>query len=195
MRALGAALLVAGIFAASAVEAAETDPPVAPAAAENAFEERWQGAYVVGLAGQGWANMFTTQSSGLGWVGGMAVGYNRQQGRMVLGLEFDGMWSGREGTFYDVPWSSYLRLTWGVGGKRLHFYGAAGAAAMHVNNTLTAPFSSTEFGWNVGGGLDIGLGKHFMGRVEYVYARYGDLNGTNLMVATHEVRGGWGTRF
>ncbi|MCW5695401.1 MAG: porin family protein [Bauldia sp.] len=190
---------MAGVLAIGAAHAAEpvppAPPPPGPTVSADTFEERWHGAYAIGLVGKGWANMFTPQSSGLGWTAGLAVGFNRQQGRFVTGVEADGMWSGREGTFYDIPWTSSFRLRWGIAGERFLLYGAGGAAATHVNNTATAPFSSTEFGWTIGGGLDIGLGNRFIGRVEYLYSRYGDLNGTNFPVATHEVRMGAGARF
>lgn len=193
MKAFGAVLLAAAVLSAGTAVALEPAPPAVPA---PEFNERWQGAYAIVLMGKGWANIFNPQSSGLAWTAGTVVGYSRRSGHFVLGVEGTGMWSGREGTFYDIPWTSDLRLRWGVAGEDFHFYGAGGVAVMHFNNTIVAPFSSTELGWTIGAGLDIAAGNHFVGRVEYLYSRYGDLNGTtNLPLATHEIRWGVGARF
>lgn len=161
----------------------------APAAAQD---KTWAGPYVGVLLGKGWANIDGPASTGLGYTFGIFGGYNFEiAGRFLAGLDADLTLSGRGTEVYDNPWTSNFRLRFGGAWDSVFIYGAAGASLARVG--IEGTFS-TEFGMNIGAGAELHVGPA-IGRVEYLYSRFGEVRGTGQTAALHEVRLGVGITF
>lgn len=138
-----------------------------------------------------------------GWIGGLLAGVNRQFGNVVLGLESDFGWTHARGTGataapppqtfelpnqYTVNWTWNLRVRAGYSVTPTTLLYVAGGLALtdfrfQQGETITVaapPFGAVFTGWTVGGGIDQvmvpafgGTGK-LVGRIEYLYADYGN---------------------
>ena len=145
---------------------------------------------------------FSHNASNNGVIGGGFIGYNYQINNFVIGLqgEFDGTGNGNSrftsavGQFGDVFQSSFNqnwiasldgRLGYsGFGWDRTLFYVIGGVAwsQQSANLTdLTTGFgvnrSSTQTGYDIGGGVEYAFTNNWTGRIEYRYYNFG--NNTN----------------
>jgi outer membrane immunogenic protein len=130
--------------------------------------------------------------------------------------------SGIPGTFFPgfgAPDTSSMRLTWdgSIRGRlgvlitpAMLLYATGGVAAQHIEvgancdgvvgpwclaGSKSETFSTTEWGWTVGGGLEAALAPNGLLRAEYRYADYGSFNHTyfgvtpiDAVVASFDVR-------
>lgn len=152
-----------------------------------------------------------TQRPG-GFIGGGQIGFNRQTGNWVWGLEAD--ISGttlRNSTTVAVPtlplitqtydasidWTASLTGRLGYAWDRWMVYGKGGAAVMHETYALTAPglvipdspyhdAKVARLGWTVGAGVENAFLDNWSWKAEYNYLRFdGNDSITNaLSVAT-----------
>lgn len=156
---------------------------------------------------------------------GGQIGFNRQNGSWVWGLEGDIQWSGQDGStnFACSPTGACNNLTFGPGlnvpvtasfEQKLSWfatirgrlgvlvqptwllYATGGLAIGHIetNGVLSgftaasAPTSAafsydkTKLGWTVGGGLEGRLTGNWTAKLEYIYADYGSVSGTGLLL-------------
>ena len=133
-----------------------------------------------------------------GFAGGGQVGFNRQTGNWVWGLEAD--ISGttlRDRTTVSVPtlplitqtydvaidWTASLSGRLGYAWDRWMLYGKGGAAVMHETYALTAPGLVTpdspyldakvaRLGWTVGAGIENAFLDNWSWKAEYSYMRF-----------------------
>jgi outer membrane immunogenic protein len=135
--------------------------------------------------------------------GGVQAGYNRQYGRLVLGVELDFNWLGLSSTHgggfrYTTDNSPYNltvsestdwlltarpRVGWAI--ERWLLYLTVGIAASHseFKQTFSEPpftptpesvsVSRTTVGWTVGTGVEFALWRDWSAKAEYLYARFG----------------------
>jgi outer membrane immunogenic protein len=126
----------------------------------------WTGFYIGGNFGGAWSNVDVFDSEGnsfstsgaSGFMAGGQIGFNYQFNAFVLGVEFEGDWTGlkRTSDVIDVfgfplqaqvktEWITSLAARFGFAADRFFFYGKAGVG--WVNNKLTV--------WNVDTGDSI----------------------------------------
>ncbi|MBR1152234.1 outer membrane protein [Bradyrhizobium sp. JYMT SZCCT0428] len=167
----------------------------------------WTGLYVGGHAG--WVsternfatimgvvgNVFTPpfQQKPSGFLGGGQVGFNRQAGNWVLGLEADasGTNIGASTTVVDpsgtiiqtydvsIDWTATLAGRIGYAWNRWMLYGRGGGALMRETTALTAPLlgtrtdaHATRAGWTVGVGIENAFLDNWSWKAEYNYMRF-----------------------
>ncbi len=140
------------------------------------------------------ATVTTVKPSG-GLFGG-TVGCNYQSSNFVFGVENDLSWSGLRGSAFDQPpfavtFSHSVRTTWldtlrgrvgiTVNDNKALLYVTGGGAFTNINDTVTgggfaASNTTTASGWTGGGGVEVMLAPHWSGKVEYLYARFQNVN-------------------
>src|SRR5262249_40825157 len=142
-------------------------------------------------AGVATTNVFGS-SNPRGAIAGGQMGFNWQWGRVVLGAEADGLWSGQQATTPvfctpDCTATSTVKIkSLATGRARVGLafdwllpYVTAGAALVNVedNLTLTARgvtgafqgLSATSLGWTAGAGVDVALSSNWSARFEYLH--------------------------
>jgi outer membrane immunogenic protein len=161
-------------------------PPPAPAF----IATPWDGFYIGGNVGFGTtdfsldasgfrgADTFSQRASGV--LGGVQLGYNRQFGTFVFGIETDFQATGIEETTFDttakVPWFGTTRLRAGfLVTPAFLIYGTGGVAYGHAE--VSAPLVSITVpgvGWAAGAGIEYALGGGWSIGAEYLHV---ELNG------------------
>jgi outer membrane immunogenic protein len=193
---LPACLAACLLFAAHSAGAADLSlaplykaPPL-PAA--KAYD--WTGFYFGVNGGGGWGHSFwNANATGLGLSGGQAggtIGYNKQLGSVVVGVEGDGDWSGFNGsrTTAGCPtgcstsntWLSTVRGRVGYSVDRFFPYVTGGLAVGDIS--AAAPGigggSATNAGWTLGAGLEYALPGNWSVKAEYLRVDLGRFNCT-----------------
>lgn len=147
--------------------------------------------------------------------GGGQIGYNFQSGSVVYGLEADLSWGGgkRSTTILtqfvgpaiqpistSVDWMGTVRGRLGVTLSPTLLYVTGGLAVAHFNDTLgnaygfsPADFSSskTRAGWTAGGGIEHMFTRNWSGKIEALYADFGDW----VVSSPAGISGSYRTRF
>jgi outer membrane immunogenic protein len=206
-----ASLAAVAAFAALTPAAFAADMPIGQAPVEAMVPDRasfdWSGFYVGVFGGYGFgesdvAGLGTSDLEGA--LAGGTVGYNHQIGQWVVGIEADGGWSGidneDDNLAYDaqIDWLSTVRGRVGYAFDNFLVYGTGGAAIGEatVNDGITED-SDTRVGWAAGGGVEAALTDNISIKGEYLYVDLGDetLNGTDVDINAHTIRGGINYRF
>ena len=205
------ALIAAAVIGASAnaASAADMSRPVYKAAPMAAPGFNWTGFYIGAVAGYAWgdADVNPTGPLGLlvspirtepdGWLAGGTIGYNFQQGNLVLGTEGEFYWSNLEGSAgspiaavpvtgtYSNNWTGTLSTRLGVAFDTLLVYSKAGVAWANNDYSVNAPglvggysssISDTETGWLVGGGVEWAFARNWSAKIEGTYMDFGQKN-------------------
>lgn len=175
-------------------------PMVAPAFS-------WTGFYIGAVAGYGWGDADISPTGALaplgafrtkpdGWLAGGTVGYNYQQGNLVLGTEGEFYWSNLEGSAsfsglgaavtgtHSNNWTGTLSTRLGVAFDTILVYSKAGVAWANNDYTLnfaglgggTLSTSETETGWLVGGGVEWAFARNWSAKIEGTYMDFGQRN-------------------
>lgn len=171
--------------------------PAAAAQAGSAAAPRdWSGLYAGAHGGWFWGGVDYDEPGPApspidvgadGPFGGLLVGYSRQSGRLVFGLELDGgaggadFGSGDEGgngySAFEVDWNGHARARAGVALGDTLLFVAGGLAVARVTLDDSDPGfghdSATHLGWSLGGGAERALGDNLVLRLEYLYDDYG----------------------
>ena len=162
----------------------------------------WTGFYLGGNVGYGWSpspadvtfNFATGSSSGdiSGVIGGGQIGYNRQFGMAVLGLELDGQGSGQSrnsaipcGAGCTINESAKIkefgtvRARLGVAADWFLGYVTAGGAYLHLTDDLVATaggpsanvlrINAGRVGWTAGAGVELAVTGNWTVKLEYLY--------------------------
>jgi outer membrane immunogenic protein len=169
----------------------------------NSFD--WTGFYAgVDLGGQ-WGKVGSKGAVHAdGIVGGGFVGYNKQFGTFVVGIEGDvsGSSYGRRigNAEFTNPVGGSVRGRLGYALDTTLLYATGGLALGELKFTSPAPgFNSdvTRTGFTVGGGVERALSKNLIARVEYRYTRFdGVLVGAKRYAADdHRVTAGVAWKF
>ena len=172
----------------------------------------WTGLYIGAVAGYGWGDaditptgvfgvlgMGTMRTKPDGWLAGGTLGYNYQQGNLVLGTEGEFYWSnldasatflplgggpGLAGT-YSNNWTGTLSTRLGVAFDTILVYSKAGVAWANNDYTLdivpaglVSPVSTskTETGWLVGAGVEWAFARNWSAKIEGTYMNFGQKN-------------------
>lgn len=137
--------------------------------------------------------------------GGLHVGYQRQWGRVVAGIEGSALFTDLSGASLcplnpnftcavDVEWVLMLGPRLGLAADNLHFYGTGGFAVgsletRTITNATGAVFDRGDgqhTGWYLGAGVEWSLSRALVLGVEY---RHIDL-GTDTHVSSFPIPGG-----
>jgi len=193
---LGATLLSAPAGASDLFGGSTKDTP----STNSGYAWSWTGLYLGGVAGFGVGDAetvlsaegdsLTAENDLDGAIYGAHLGYNRQLGYMVFGVE-----GGIYGTELDtdgqvlfspvaheteVDWYGRVVARLGVTTGSTLFYGFGGVAFGDVTSTLTFGDQSKtlsdeqHIGWTAGVGLEHVIGRGWVGRVEYAHIDLGD---------------------
>lgn len=233
MRKLAIALLAtAALIPATqrGASAADIPRPVYKAPPPVAAMYNWAGFYVGGNIGWGWSNADgnitingvpgTVSGSGDGFLGGVQVGYNWQNGPWVFGIETDFQGTTGEGDFTGLaggnllsgtaksPWFGTVRGRIGYAFDRALIYATGGGlyGESKVDGVVTGvgPFSARETSWTytVGGGVEWAVADRWTAKLEYLYAgppsdtpRIPNASITDGSADTHIIRTGLNYRF
>jgi outer membrane immunogenic protein len=197
--AIAAAIVLGGFGSAIAADLppVAAPPPRAPAAYIPATPPvyNWAGIYVGVNGGYGfgrvnWLNPNTATSGNFnangGFIGG-TLGVNFQASALVFGVEGDVDWSRINGsasnTFCNLTgncqtgntWLSTLRGRIGVAADRVLIYGTGGGVFGNVQSSANGVTeTSTKTGWTVGAGVEVAFDEHWTGKVDYLYANFGN---------------------
>lgn len=126
-----------------------------------------------------------------GLVGGGYLGFNVQNGDIVYGLEADILWAhieGEESTdvagenyHLDENWRASLRGRIGRAFNDTLVYATAGVAWVNLDQRYSGGFfpptpveTRTLHGWTAGLGVEKAFVNGFVGKLEYLYADYGE---------------------
>lgn len=161
----------------------------------------WTGFYIGAVTGYGWgesdlgtAGLVAFRTNPDGWLAGGTVGYNYQQGNLMLGTEGEFYWSNVDGSStifapggsvtgsYSNNWTGTLSTRLGVAFDTILFYSKAGVA--WANNDYTFNFaapagavalstSKTETGWLVGAGVEWAFARNWSAKIEGTYMDFG----------------------
>lgn len=148
-----------------------------------------------------------------GAVGGVLVGYNQQIGSIVIGAEADiGLTDANSSSDcpvatvecrLDYDWMATIRAKAGVPVNRALIYAAGGAVAARgtgqgirkSDGAVLTSSSSTEWGWTVGGGVEVAVRDNISLRGEALYFDLGTASSTdpignpvNIDVTGYQVR-------
>lgn len=167
----------------------------------------WSGFYVGAQAGYGWSTAEFSGTSAVpkgdhhddGFVGGVYVGHDWQQGRWVFGaladldyidadqLELAGAFDGKDENYtYDMDWMATARVRAGyLPTERLLVYGTGGLAVTHVEASglkerfLSPPDTFDNSGVKVGGVIGVGaefaLTRNWSVKTEYLHYDFNTL--------------------
>jgi outer membrane immunogenic protein len=214
----------------TALAAASVTAVAAPAAAQTAAYGPFNGFRVGALAGwdglrpgRGPGSSITDGNGADGFLYGADVGYDRQMGHLVLGVdgEVNGSTAKATNDPVDTTALGYGRVKTGrdlyVGGRigytvapTTMIYAKAGYTNARLD--LTASDGTTETGnhynldgYRLGAGIEQAIGSKAYAKIEYRYSNYGDArleypngaNTSNFDVNTdrHQVVAGVGLRF
>ncbi len=162
-----------------AADLAVKAPPPAPAF----MATPWDGLYIGGNIGFGstdfnanadvFGTLASTNASGI--LGGVQLGYNKQFGTFVLGIETDFQATGIEQTDFDttskLSWFGTTRLRAGfLVTPAFLVYGTGGVAYGHAE--VTAPSASVTVpgvGWAAGAGVEYAFGGGWSIGAEYLH--------------------------
>ena len=189
-------IIVAAGLAGHSAFAADVPAPVykAPPPA-RAYD--WSGPYVGGHLGYDWGrtrildNVVLTEPGAPtnGAVGGLLAGYRWQSGMFVYGLEADIGAANLRGAGlpvivavppnqYFVDWTSAFRGQFGFVILPNTLFFAAGGLALagftFQDGATGNKFGTVLPGWTIGAGIDHAFTPNFIGRIEYLYADYGN---------------------
>jgi outer membrane immunogenic protein len=139
----------------------------------------WAGPYLGGTLGYEWGNVSNNPTRPSGFVGGVAAGYNWQNGPWVFGVEGDIEVSGADDTFapwkFSNPWFGTLRGRAGYTVSNVLFYGTAGLAFGELKGqTFGLSESHTTAGWTAGVGAEVGFAPSWSAKIEYLYVDLSD---------------------
>jgi outer membrane immunogenic protein len=171
---VSAVMLLAMNSAYAADMVAPDDAPVINASETAVAEpvaERWGGFYVGAALGQGYLKD-SAPATGHGWVQGAFVGYNKQWGNFVAGVE--GTIDNADITFTDgsgikskVLYAARVRA--GFANDWMFAYGSIGA--QHGTTNLPKPFAK-DTALQLGAGVDFAVTKNITLGADFTYAKY-----------------------
>jgi outer membrane immunogenic protein len=201
---LAAMALWAGGLTAGPLSAADLGPtPPVPAKAPPYIAPLydWTGFYLGGHGGGAWSSATARDPtgaafaplgtgvnvSGSGWLAGGQLGYNRQLGAWVFGIEGDLSYTDVRGSAAapfggnittQSNWVGTVTGRLGIAWDRTLVYAKGGAAFGDTTYTVRPPAvvfrgTDTRTGWTVGAGAEYGLTENWSVKAEYNYIDLG----------------------
>lgn len=197
--ACSAALAIAKTGSAADLPAASVIPPPVVLAPD------WSGFYLGVAGGGGFGSSQKTFSNGMqtpefkvdGAIVGGTVGYNKQWGNIVAGLEGDFSWSEVHGSANcpnpvftcqtNATWLATLRprVGYALGNFMPYVTGGLAVGDVNVKSFLTSTgsgangvdFTKTQLGWTTGAGIEVSIFSNWSLKAEYLYIGLADANG------------------
>ncbi|MFG1271075.1 outer membrane protein [Xanthobacter flavus] len=171
IRLLASAAALAGFALATPAGAADLGYPAPYVQPVAAFT--WTGFYLGANAGYGWGS--SSFSSPGGFLGGFQAGYNFQFGSpIVLGVETDFDFAGMSAGAYSLNNLGTVRARLGYSFDRVLVYGTGGFAyGQGSANFFSLTSSSTQTGWTLGLGAEVGFDRNWSAKLEYLYVDLG----------------------
>jgi outer membrane immunogenic protein len=150
---------------------------------------------------------------------GATLGYNRQAGSWVLGIEGDIDWSsiggqvtgpvmGIPATFEtQMPWLNTFRgrVGYAFGSFLPYITGGGAFGGVRATDAITIPgsgnflggLSDVRLGWTAGAGLEYAFNQDWSAKIEYLYVDLGSdiLVLDDVKFSAHLIRGGVNLRF
>jgi outer membrane immunogenic protein len=168
------------------VKDAPLPPPV--------FAYDWTGVYVGADLGGAWAQgkyslgVYNNTRNGSSIMGGAFVGYNRQIGSFVLGVQGDvqGLGIDTNGLVFGYKQNLLAALNGRLGFAfdRVLVYAIGGVAFSDTKVlNVAGTYSDANVGYDVGGGLEYAFLPNWTVRGEYRYYNFGTFNGTYTAIA------------
>ena len=200
---LASALVLATGTASFAADAIEPAMPMEEAPMVFSWTGVYLGAQAGYLWGDGslvFTNGDFSNTSPDGFLGGIYAGANMQLNNgFVIGAEADIAWTNADdnavgfnaagvqypfpanGFEQDVNWTGAVRARLGYAVDRFLPYIAGGVAFADVNQTLVSAGvaynrDNTYTGWTLGGGVEYAFTDNLIGRLEYRYTDFGDVD-------------------
>jgi len=186
---LGLALLLSAPLTATA---ADLGPAYRAPAYVAPLYATWTGFYAGLNIGYGFGNSdWAAPSVSLapdGVLAGATLGYNRQTGLWVWGVEGDIDWSGMKnstacsGGFScetSIDWLGTARLRVGYAGWSNwlpYITGGAAFGNVKASNSAYSDASNTRFGWTAGAGIEYAFLGNWSAKLEYLYADLGSFD-------------------
>ncbi|WP_024277284.1 outer membrane beta-barrel protein [Xanthobacter sp. 126] len=171
IRLLASAAALAGFALVTPAGAADLGYPAPYVQPVAAFT--WTGFYLGANAGYGWGS--SSFSSPGGFLGGFQAGYNFQFGSpFVLGIETDFDFAGMSAGAYSLNNLGTVRARLGYSFDRVLIYGTGGFAyGQGSANFFSLTSSSTQTGWTLGLGAEVGFDRNWSAKLEYLYVDLG----------------------
>lgn len=187
-------LATATLVSASAVRAADLEPPPPPVDDLRGTTYDWTGLYVGAWVGSACidgelidntpAPDVTFEMAGCGGKGGIVAGYNHQFENFVLGIEGDWGMSGRVAKNEDAGGDfafamdsiATLRARAGYAFDDTLLYVTGGGAWVtgDIDGIVAAVpdhINGDHFGWTIGGGIEHAVTDNFRLRLDYLYTK------------------------
>lgn len=203
-------ILVAAALGALPLSAQAADQPVISpidAAIVNAAHD-WAGAYVGVNAGYAWGEFDTDGAataddptySGNGALGGFQIGYNKQLGTVVIGVEADLQAAGVEEsttgggatTTTSLDWFSTARGRVGYAFDQTLIYGTGGLAFGGVETSVSGVGGGSDdnvlTGFTAGAGIEQAFSENLSMKAEYLYV---DLQDKQFATGATETNAQW----
>lgn len=186
LKKLSIALVLAGSFGVAGYANA-ADIVVEPACRD------WSGVYVGAHAGWLWANIdvkddsdvvdFDEDFDGDGFVGGALLGANFQADCVVFGVEGDIGWVDADGNNFindldtdlnvDSGMNGHIRARLGWSADDFMPFIAGGASYFELDHDSDFhDGTESQWGWNIGAGVDWAISDSFILRAEYIYSDF-----------------------
>ena len=192
LRMLASTAVAAGVMSTSSFAADEVsvDSPAEPVVESGLHD--WTGLYI-GLSG-GYLDPNMNIGFGAtsidygdsGYLLGGTIGYNKQMGSFVFGVEADLSYAKIDGGFNNLfgfgfdgsaegQYFGTVRGRVGLAMDRLLVFGTAGAAFTDLDIVTPAgPIEDHPVGYTVGGGVEYAFTDQISTKVEYLYSNFGD---------------------
>ncbi len=126
------------------------------------------------------------EHSGIGYAGGVLIGWNYQIDSFVMGIEGDWAFGGKvatndePGIDTDLSFNNIAtvraRAGFALDNTLLYFTGGLAAVDMEFGAVMSSTESDSEwvYGWTAGGGLEHAFSDNLSGRIEYLYVGLDD---------------------
>ena len=197
-----ACCLIAAVAASGPVLGADLSRNYPAPAPFSAFS--WAGPYFGANVGYQWGSVANSSADPHGFLGGLQLGYNWQQGQFVFGVETDAQLTGAEDTSagmkFSNPWFGTTRGRIGFAANNMLFYGTGGLAYGRGRLEIAGSSEShAHFGWTAGAGLEVGFTPNWSAKIEYLFVNLADeryaLSGLDHDFASSLLRFGFNFRF
>jgi len=208
MRRVITTLAVAGAIAAGAQAARAADLPMVTKAPPPIVLFDWTGFYIGANIGYSWSDTdftiggVTATDKLKGVLGGGQIGYNRQMGHWVFGIEIDGQGTDEHSTTTipgasltnSIPWFMTFRGRLGYTiAPTWMIYATGGGAVVDFKSQvvvggLTATTETTRAGWTLGAGIEAAINRNWSWKVEYLHLDTGTFNTTLFGVVPTSIR-------
>jgi outer membrane immunogenic protein len=205
-------ILVASAIAFSAASFARAadaidEIPSAPESVDVIPSGNWEGAYVGGKLTHQWGKTKINKNYDAdGFGGGVYTGYNKQDGKIVYGVEADLNYSGINRSYKGVEaeqgLNGSLRARAGYDLDPALVYATGGIAATNMEVTdKTSDSNKTLLGVTLGAGVETKITESITARTEYRFTNYQtqtfnlDSGATDRGLKEHQVNVGLGLKF